>query len=347
MAIFADLRPEREVYSITDPPRQAVSPQRHSCESHQQAGAADSEFLFSAAPNYVERIRSEYARNYRSSRERQQSAGGEVIRINYTRHSDPAAAYIFARQSATNDDEEWPYALGFGQCQLDLTNHPASAARARGSAEYHEDHQSDDGQRVHLRRHYPRPDFQSGRAGESGQEPHGGHRPVVSPVQRIPCHSGHDFQRGAELHQSLYGQHPYTKENPVFAWTEQLQQTDRNAFAEIRRLHRARCARRRWRTGNSRNFRLRRDTNNALDSNYAFSMRSSATSRVTRNSAFRPYSHYRTRRWKWYVQDSWRVSRKLTLDYGLRMYHVPGATTTATPSPISILQNMTSPKREG
>lgn len=76
--------------------------------------------------------------------------------------------------------------------------------------------------------------------------------------------------------------------------------------------------------GNYRgNFNFSRDTNNPFDSNHSFANAllgnfqsySEATARVDGDWWF----------WnvEWFVQDNWRVSKRLTLDLGLRFYHLP------------------------
>jgi hypothetical protein len=71
-------------------------------------------------------------------------------------------------------------------------------------------------------------------------------------------------------------------------------------------------------------FSFARDTNNPMDSNYAFS-----------NAIFGVYSTYTEMLgringslWntyvEWFVQDTWKVQRGLTLDYGLRFSHLGG-----------------------
>jgi hypothetical protein len=76
--------------------------------------------------------------------------------------------------------------------------------------------------------------------------------------------------------------------------------------------------------GNNRGaFNFSRDANNPNDSNHSYANAllgnflsySEATERVNGDWWF----------WnvEWFVQDNWRVSRKLTLDIGMRMYHLP------------------------
>jgi hypothetical protein len=79
--------------------------------------------------------------------------------------------------------------------------------------------------------------------------------------------------------------------------------------------------------GNFRgHFNFSRDTNNPFDSNHSYA------NALLGN--FQSYSEANHRIngdwWFWnlemFVQDNWRVSRKLTLDLGLRMYHLPPQT---------------------
>ncbi len=72
-------------------------------------------------------------------------------------------------------------------------------------------------------------------------------------------------------------------------------------------------------------FAFGRNTNNPFDSNYAFSNALLGNFESYAEATFRPYSHYRYTQLEFYVQDSWKVSRRLTLDYGLRLYNIPGA----------------------
>lgn len=70
-------------------------------------------------------------------------------------------------------------------------------------------------------------------------------------------------------------------------------------------------------------FNFSRDTNNPFDSNHSFANAllgnfqsySEATARVDGDWWFWNF--------EWYVQDNWRVNKRLTLDIGMRFYHLP------------------------
>jgi len=65
------------------------------------------------------------------------------------------------------------------------------------------------------------------------------------------------------------------------------------------------------------------DSNNPLDTNYAFA--SALLGYYTRYSEARnrPQGQYRFTNFEWYLQDNWRITTRLTLDYGIRFYHDP------------------------
>jgi len=65
-----------------------------------------------------------------------------------------------------------------------------------------------------------------------------------------------------------------------------------------------------------------RNTNNPLDSNYAYSnaLLGSINSYAESNS--RPFSWARATSVEWFLQDNWRLSKRLTLDLGVRFYDI-------------------------
>ena len=65
-------------------------------------------------------------------------------------------------------------------------------------------------------------------------------------------------------------------------------------------------------------FDFSKDVNNPLDSNYAYSNALLGVYKSYSESDARPQGQERFTNIEWYAQDTWKVSRKLTLDYGIR-----------------------------
>ncbi|WP_031499965.1 carboxypeptidase regulatory-like domain-containing protein [Bryobacter aggregatus] len=65
-------------------------------------------------------------------------------------------------------------------------------------------------------------------------------------------------------------------------------------------------------------FAFARDVNNPFDSNYAYSNAVLGNFQSYQESAFRPSNEGRKTTMGWFLQDTWKVTRKLTLDYGMR-----------------------------
>jgi len=69
-------------------------------------------------------------------------------------------------------------------------------------------------------------------------------------------------------------------------------------------------------------FDFGRNVNNPLDTNYAYSNAALGVFNTYTEASAKPYSHYRVSNLEWFVQDNWKVTRRLTLDYGMRFYRV-------------------------
>src|SRR5262249_36104002 len=65
-------------------------------------------------------------------------------------------------------------------------------------------------------------------------------------------------------------------------------------------------------------FDFGRDVNNPLDTNYAYANALVGVYRSYSESDARPQGQERFTNIEWYAQDTWKVTRKLTLDYGVR-----------------------------
>jgi hypothetical protein len=65
-----------------------------------------------------------------------------------------------------------------------------------------------------------------------------------------------------------------------------------------------------------------RDVNNPLDTGYAYSNAAMGVYNTYTEQSARVVLHFRQYNEEWFVQDSWRASRRLTLDLGLRFHHL-------------------------
>lgn len=70
------------------------------------------------------------------------------------------------------------------------------------------------------------------------------------------------------------------------------------------------------------NFDFSRNTVNPLDSNYAYSNAILGVFNTYRESSLEPVVHYRQGNVEWFAQDSWKATRRLTLEYGLRFCRI-------------------------
>ncbi|HWR53455.1 MAG TPA: carboxypeptidase regulatory-like domain-containing protein [Bryobacteraceae bacterium] len=121
------------------------------------------------------------------------------------------------------------------------------------------------------------------------------------------------------------GNIPYTNSNPVFTFSNNLSKVlgthSLKAGIYIERMRKDEVG-----GPNTRGaFDFGRNTSNPFDSNYAFSNALLGNFNNYAEGTFRPYSHYRYTQVEFYMQDAWRVSRKLTLDFGVRFYNAPQA----------------------
>ena len=73
-----------------------------------------------------------------------------------------------------------------------------------------------------------------------------------------------------------------------------------------------------FRGANNGSFDFSRDVNNPFDTNYAYATAILGYFRTYTESTTRAEPNMRSAIFEWYVQDSWKVNRKLTLNYGLR-----------------------------
>jgi len=60
------------------------------------------------------------------------------------------------------------------------------------------------------------------------------------------------------------------------------------------------------------------NVNNPLNTNYAYANAALGVFNSYTEATGRPFPHFRVKNLEWFVQDNWRVTRRLTLDYGMR-----------------------------
>ena len=119
------------------------------------------------------------------------------------------------------------------------------------------------------------------------------------------------------------GNIPYHNENPVFTWVDNVSKvlgTHTLKFgAYIERMRKDEVG-----GGNTRgSFDFGRNTNNPFDSNYAFSNALLGNFNTYSEANLRTYSLYRYTQAELYAQDSWKVSRRLSVEVGVRFYSSP------------------------
>ncbi len=69
-------------------------------------------------------------------------------------------------------------------------------------------------------------------------------------------------------------------------------------------------------------FNFDRNTNNPLDTNYAFSNALLGVVNAYTEANRKLDAHARYKNIEWFVQDNWKVNKRLTLDYGVRFYYI-------------------------
>jgi hypothetical protein len=119
------------------------------------------------------------------------------------------------------------------------------------------------------------------------------------------------------------GNIPYTNENPVFSWIDNVTKVIGTHTLKtgiyIERMRKDEVG-----GGNTRgSFDFGRNTNNPFDSNYAFSNALLGNFNSYSEASMRTYSHYRYTQTEFYFQDSWKAARRLNLEFGIRFYSSP------------------------
>jgi hypothetical protein len=69
-------------------------------------------------------------------------------------------------------------------------------------------------------------------------------------------------------------------------------------------------------------FNFNRDPNNPLDTNYAYSNALLGSVQSYTESTNHPHGHSRYLNFEWFAQDTWKVTRRFTIDGGVRFYYI-------------------------
>ena len=279
---------------------------------------------FFPLPNYVEADPAlRYARNYRSNLSGSFPRRQDLFRIDYN-ISPTLNAYF--RGIRDNDDENWPYSnWTAGNHNYDLVN-TYRPQRGRGAVlhitkifsstvvnEYTQ------GASTRGQSFNPSDPSKVARSlmGNIGQW-----YPGANESGAIPNVTFGGVSNGIN---SGLGNIPYTNENPVFSFIDNLNIV-RGTHAFKFGIYVERMRKDEVGGTNPRGaFDFGRNTNNPFDANWAFANALLGNFNNYSEATFRPYSHYRYTQVEWYAQDSWKVSRRLNIDLGIRFYSAPPA----------------------
>ena len=279
---------------------------------------------FFPLPNYTEadpKLR--YARNYFSNQSGPFERRQDLVRLDY--YFTPSLRAYF-RGIRDNDTENWPYGnwtAGGHNYDLVVTRRPQRGRSAMAnivnvfSATTLNDFTVSWTTRGQTFNPTEPDKVARSRMGNIGQWYPGSNESRSIPRVRFGgVSSGID---------SGLGNIPYTNENPVFSFVDNLSRIAGRHELKfgfyIERMRKDEVGG----AGTNGDFRFDRNVNNPFDSNYAFSNALLGNFYSYAEKTLRPYSHYRYTQVEIYAQDSWKVSRRLTLDFGIRLYSIPGA----------------------
>ena len=279
---------------------------------------------FFPLPNYTEADPAlRYARNYRTNLSGRNPRRQDVIRADYS-FSPTLNAYF--RGIRDNDDEDWPYGSWVaGDVNYDLTN-TFRPQRGRGGvlnitklfgAATVNEFTMGATTRGQTFNPVDKSKVARSRMGNIGQWYPGSNESGAIPnvtFGGVPNY----------INPSLGGI-PYTNENPVFTFANNLSKVVGRHMLKfgiyVERMRKDEVG-----GPNTRGaFAFGRDANNPFDANYAFANAILGNFQSYSEGTWRPYSHYRYTQVEWYAQDAWKVSSRLMLDFGVRFYNAPQA----------------------
>jgi hypothetical protein len=144
--------------------------------------------------------------------------------------------------------------------------------------------------------------------------------PAANPSNLIPNANFGGVPNAGVL--SIEGRYPFFGTNNIWNWSDNfsmisgphnmkfgvyIEKTTRNAAR-----------------GSSFNgtFNFNRDTNNPFDTNYAYSNAILGSVQSYTESTNHPHGHSRYVNAEWFAQDTWKLTRRLTIDAGVRFYFI-------------------------
>lgn len=279
---------------------------------------------FLPLPNYVETVPSlRYTRNYRSNASGSFPRREDLFRIDY---NITPTLNAFFRGTEDNDDENWPYGnWTAGSHNYDLVNtyrwqHGRGAllhlTKVLGPSAVNEFTFG-----VSTRGQAFNPSDPS-KVARSKMGNIGQWYPAGNESGAIPNISFGGVQNGIN---TGLGNIPYHNENPVFTFVDnQSKVMGAHTFKfgiYVERMRKDEVGK-----GNTRGaFTFDRNTNNPFDANYAFANALLGNFNSYTEASFRNYSLYRYTQVEWYGQDTWKLSRRLTLELGIRFTSAPPA----------------------
>jgi hypothetical protein len=279
---------------------------------------------FFPLPNYTEADPAlKYTRNYRSNVSGKFPRREDLFRIDYNVSSTLNA---FFRATEDNDDENWPY-----------NNWTAGGHNFDMGTTYRWQHGR--GVLLHVAKTFGPTSVNEftfgvstrgqafnpaipGQWARSKMGNIGQWYPAGNESGAIPDVSFGGVQNGIN---GGIGNIPYHNENPVFTFVDNQSKVIRTHTLKfgvyIERMRKDEVG-----GLNPRgSFDFGRNTNNPFDSNYAFSNALLGNFNSYSEASLRTYSLYRYTQVEFYAQDSWRVSKRLSLELGVRFYSAPPA----------------------
>jgi len=140
--------------------------------------------------------------------------------------------------------------------------------------------------------------------------------PKVNDLDLVPLATYGGVPNAASI--NLDGRYPFFGANNIWNFTDNLTKVRGPHTVKVGvYIERVQRAAKRASTFNS-SFDFSRDVNNPLDSGWAYANALLGVYRSYSDSDNRPWGNIRYSHFEWYLQDTWKASRKLTLDYGMR-----------------------------